>query len=186
MEHQFKLNYRKLYLNPQEKLLTKNGNKKHYKLLLNSTLEGDSHGNVMSPTSTPVGRALSRITLKAHPYECRRTIPKLLSRIQKLETIVISLMSERISRRATNMDDSHLAPNEVKSDIKSFSTLIHTPPAEVEYNNSPVLSQPTVTQGSTITSKKRKGKTKNRQNLRTSLRNEEAEHVPSHRTRCLT
>ncbi len=95
----------------------------------------------MSLTSTPVGRAqeMSRITLKAHPYECHRTIPKLLSSIQKLETIVISLMSERISRRATNMDHSHLAPNEVKSDIKSFSTLIHAPPAEVEYNNLPVI-----------------------------------------------
>ncbi len=114
---------------------------------------------------------------EAHPYECNNIIPQLLSRIQKLETLVISLMSERVSKIGVHMDHSHLAPDEIKSDKERFSTLIRISPEE-EYNNSSILSQCTVTNEDIITSKKRKRKAKKWQNRRSSKGNEEAEIVP--------
>ncbi len=111
---------------------------------------------------------------EAHPYESNNIIPQLLSRIQKLETPVISLVSERVSKIGVHMDHSPLAPDEIKSDKERFSTLIRISPQEEEYNNSSVLSQCTVTNEDIITSKKRKRKAKKRQNGRTSKGNEEA------------
>ncbi len=111
---------------------------------------------------------------EAHPYVCNRIIPQLLSRIQKSDTLVIPLMSERVSKIGVHMDHSHLAPDGIKSDKERFRTLIRISPEEVEYNNSSVLSQCTVTKKDIITSKKRKRKAKKRQNGRTSKGNEEA------------
>ncbi len=78
----------------------------------------------LTPSSSPVGRKQERSmnVPEAHPYECNKIIPLLLSRIQKLETLVISLMS------VTNRDHSHLASNEIKIDNEGFSTLIRLSP----------------------------------------------------------
>ncbi len=98
---------------------------------------------------------------EAHPYECNKIIPQLLSRIQKLETLAISLMSERVTKAGSNRDNSQLASNEIKSDNEGFNTLIRLSPEEAEYNDSSVLA--TVTNEDINTSKKRKRKTKKRQ-----------------------
>ncbi len=54
----------------------------------------------MTPNSSPVGRVqeIARSIPVTLPYDCQRIIPQLLSRIQKLETIVISLMSESVTK----------------------------------------------------------------------------------------
>ncbi len=116
---------------------------------------------------------------EAHPYECNKIMPQLLSRIQKLETLVISLMIERITKIGLNRDHSHLASKEIKSDNEDFSTRIRLSPEEAEYNYSSVLSQSAVTTEGIITSKKRNRKAKKKQNRRTSKGNEEAEIEPS-------
>ncbi len=56
---------------------------------LNSTLEDDSPGTFMTPSSSPVGRKQERSmnASEALPYECNKIISQLLSRIQKLETL---------------------------------------------------------------------------------------------------
>ncbi len=101
---------------------------------------------------------------EVHPYECNKIIPQPLSRKQKLETLAISLMSERITKIDSKRDHSHLASNEIKSDNGTFSTLIRLSPEEAEYNNSSVLA--TVANEDINTSKKRKRKTKKRRNRR--------------------
>ncbi len=116
---------------------------------------------------------------EVHPYECNKIIPQPLSRIQKLETLVISLMSERITKIGSNRDHSQLASNEIKSDYEGFNTLIRLSPEEAEYNNSSVLAKSTVTNEDINISKKRKRATKKRQNRRTSKGNEEAEILQS-------
>ncbi len=70
------------------------------KLSLNSTLEDDSPGTFMTPSSSLVGRKQERSMniSEAHPYECDKIIPQLLSRIQKLEMLVISLISEHVTK----------------------------------------------------------------------------------------
>ncbi len=88
-------------------------------------------------------------------------------------------MSERVTKIDSNRDHSHLAYNEIKSDNEGLRTLIRLSPEEAEYINSYVLAQSTVTNEDINTSKKRKRKTKKRQNRRTSKGNEEAEIVPS-------
>ncbi len=54
------------------------------------------------------------------------------------------------------MNYSHLVPNEATIDNEGFSKLIRLTAEEAAYNNLPVLRQPILTQGCTITSKKRK------------------------------
>ncbi len=70
------------------------------KLSLNSTLEDDSPGTFMTPSSSPVGHKQERSmnAPETHPHECDKIIPQFLSRTQKLETLVISLMSERVTK----------------------------------------------------------------------------------------
>ncbi len=72
----------------------------------------------MTPNSSPVGRVQEIATsIKVtHPYDCQRIIPQLLSRIQELETIVISLMSERVTKEGKHMDHSHLVSNKAICD----------------------------------------------------------------------
>ncbi len=110
----------------------------------------------MTPSSSPVGRKQERSinTPEAHPYECDKIIPQLLSRIQKLEKLVISLMSEHVTKTGSNRDHSQLASNEIKSDNEGFSTAIRLSREEAEYNDSSVLA--TVTNEDINTSKKRK------------------------------
>ncbi len=105
------------------------------KLILSSTVEGDSPGTFMMPNSSPVGRVqeISKSIPENHPYDCQRIIPQLLSRIQKLETIVISLMIERVTKVGKNMDHSHLVFNEATCDSEGFSTLIQLSQEEEAY-----------------------------------------------------
>ncbi len=145
------------------------------KMSVNSTLEDDSHGTFMTPSSSPVGRKQERSmnVPEAHPYKCNKIIPQLLSRIHK--PLVIFLMSERATKTGSDWDHSQLASNE----IKGFSTLIRLSPGEAKYNASSVLAKSTVPNEDINTSKKRKRKIKKRQNQSTSKGNEEAEiHHP--------
>ncbi len=107
------------------------------KLLLNYTVEGDSPGTFMTPNSSPVGRVqeISTSIPETHPYDCQRIIPQLLSRIQKLETIVISLLSERVTKVGKNMDHSHLVSNEATCDNEGFRTLIQLSQEDVAYSS---------------------------------------------------
>ncbi len=85
------------------------------KMALNSTLEDDSPTTFMTPVSSPVGRKQERSinVPETHPYECNKIIPQLQSRIQKLETLVISLLIERVTKIGSNRDHSQLASNEI-------------------------------------------------------------------------
>ncbi len=67
----------------------------------------------MTPNSSPVGREQERSlnVPEAHAYERNKIIPQLLSRMQKSETLVIPLMSERFSKIGVNIEQSHLASN---------------------------------------------------------------------------
>ncbi len=91
----------------------------------------------MALNSSPVGRVqeISRTITETHPYECHKIIPQLSSHVQKLETIVISPMCDRVSKAGTNMDNSHLlVSNEATCDNEGFSTLIQLSPEEVAYH----------------------------------------------------
>ncbi len=122
-------------------------------LTLNSTVEVDSPGTFMTPNSSPVRRVqeISRTILETHPYKCHWIIPQLLGRIQKLETIVISLMSKCCPKVGTNMDHSHLVSNEATCDNEGFSTLIQVFPEETAYSSP--LCLPALNPESTITAK---------------------------------
>ncbi len=91
-------------------------------------------------------------------------------------------MSKRVGKNVkvgTNMDHSHLVPNEATCDNVDFITLILLSPEEVPNNSSPALCQPTLTLESTIASKKRKYKAKKTQNLRNRKTNQDVEQVSS-------
>ncbi len=49
------------------------------KILLNSSLEGESSGYFMTPSSSPVGRVqeISTTIPEAHPCECQKSIPRI-------------------------------------------------------------------------------------------------------------
>ncbi len=79
---------------------------------------------------------------KSSTVRVPKNIPQRLSCIQNLETIVIPLMSECLSEVGTNMDHSHIMPNEATRDNEGFSTHIQLSPGVGACNNSPICTNP--------------------------------------------
>ncbi len=109
----------------------------------------------MTPNSSPVGRVQESARLPK--------LPQLQSRIQKIETIVISLMSESVTKVGKNMEHSHLVSSEAICDSKGFSTLIQLSQEDEAYSSP--LCIPTSHPEHTITTKnEEKSKSENPQN----------------------